>query len=218
MRVYHFLNRQYGLENIRRRRLKVATINALNDPFEMIAAASPNAHVRAALLKAKDEINRHTGLLCFSRDWHNSVQWAHYAEKHQGLCLGFDLPDALLVPVQYQPRRITIVPGVIQPDGSVAAMFIRDLVRTKSSHWRYENEVRRFVDFADCDTEGTLHFANFSDQLRLREVIVGHLSTVTRNELADALGDLAVTVRTKKARLAFRSFRVVTQRRKDMWR
>jgi hypothetical protein len=40
-------------------------------------------------------------MLCFSRDWHNPVQWSHYADKHRGICLGFDVPDSLLVPVQY---------------------------------------------------------------------------------------------------------------------
>jgi hypothetical protein len=69
MRVFHFLGREFGLQNIRNRRLKIATINDLNDPFEMIAAASPDAQVRKALLKTKDEMNRLNGLLCFSRDW-----------------------------------------------------------------------------------------------------------------------------------------------------
>lgn len=37
MRVYHFLDRKYGLDDIRRRRLKIATLDDLNDPFEMLA-------------------------------------------------------------------------------------------------------------------------------------------------------------------------------------
>ncbi len=91
------------------------------------------------------------------------------------------------------------------------------LISTKSSHWRYENEVRCFVGLEERDPETQLYFADFSDDLALREVIVGHRSTIRRTDLADALGDLAPVVQTRKARLAFRSFRIVTQRRKDMW-
>lgn len=183
----------------------------------MIAAASPDAKVRAALLKTKDEMDRLNGLLCFSRDWHNSVQWAHYAQSHHGLCLGFDVPDELLKRVRYQRRRMTIDPGIIEAEGADAEAFMADLISTKSSHWRYENEVRCFVALDERDPETSLYFADFSDQLALREVIVGHSSTVSRADLSEALGDLVHVVRTRKARLAFRSFRIVTQRRADMW-
>ena len=218
MRVYHFLNRKYGLQNLHRRRLKIATINALNDPFEMIAAASPNVGVRAALLKTKDEMDARAGLLCFSRDWHNSVQWAHYADAHRGICLGFDVRDECVKAVHYQHDRLRIDPAVIEAEGPEAEVFMQALISTKSSHWRYENEFRAFLDLDEPDPETGLFFADFSDNLVLGEAIVGHCSTISRSELADALGDLAPTVKIRKARLAFRTFRVVTQRRADMWR
>jgi len=217
MRVYHFLDREFGLQNIRRRRIKIATINSLNDPFEMIAASSPDTKVRAALLRTKDEMDRQGGLLCFSRDWHNSVQWAHYAQSHHGLCLGFDVPDNMLKRVRYQRQRIAIDPGVIEAEGAAAEAFMAVLISTKSSHWRYENEVRCFVALEERDHETGLYFANFSNHLALGEVIIGHRSTITRAELSDALGGLAPLVKTRKARLAFRSFRIVTQRRANMW-
>jgi hypothetical protein len=40
MRLYHFLNAEYGLLNIRHRRLKIARINELNDPFEFLGVAT----------------------------------------------------------------------------------------------------------------------------------------------------------------------------------
>jgi hypothetical protein len=62
-----------------------------------------------------------------------------------------------------------------------------------------------------------LYFAEFSDKLSLKQVIVGAESTVTRQELAAALSDLAQTVEAFKARLAFRSFRVVRQQNPRLW-
>ena len=26
------------------------------------------------------------GMLCFSKGWHNPVQWSHYTDKHKGIC------------------------------------------------------------------------------------------------------------------------------------
>lgn len=40
MLFYHFTKGKYGLEDIRLRRLKIATINQLNDPFELLGVAS----------------------------------------------------------------------------------------------------------------------------------------------------------------------------------
>ncbi|WP_019834444.1 DUF2971 domain-containing protein [Sphingomonas sp. PR090111-T3T-6A] len=217
MRVYHFLNREYGLRGIADRRLKIATIGGLNDPFEMIAAASPHPAERAALLRSKEELSRQRGMLCFSRNWRNPVMWGHYAEKHQGLCLGFDVPDSYLERVRYQQRRLKIDTAVVDRGGQAALDFVLALMNTKFSHWRYENEMRLFVSLDQPDPSG-LYFAEFSDHLLLREVIVGHGSTISRAELAETLGERAANVAVKKARLAFRSFAVVTQRRADMWR
>lgn len=100
MRVYHFINEKFGLENIKRRRLKIARIDELNDPFEFIARAD-NERERAALRATREEQTKKTGLLCFSRSWQNPVQWSHYADRHRGFCLGFDVPDALIKEVTY---------------------------------------------------------------------------------------------------------------------
>jgi hypothetical protein len=37
VQVFHFVNAEYGLDDIERRRLKVAQISGLNDPFEFMA-------------------------------------------------------------------------------------------------------------------------------------------------------------------------------------
>ena len=49
MRVYHFIKAKYGLQDLRKRRLKIARIMELNDPFEFIGIDSPDAELRQAL-------------------------------------------------------------------------------------------------------------------------------------------------------------------------
>src|SRR3546814_17644503 len=55
MRVYHFVNCEYGLQDIARRRLKVATLADVNDPFEMLSLNLKDSGIRATLGKARKE-------------------------------------------------------------------------------------------------------------------------------------------------------------------
>jgi hypothetical protein len=93
MRAYKFLSCKFGLKTIRERRLKISEIRSLNDPFDLLPIDLSDPALREAVLDTRSEIGTNGGLLCFSRQWHNPVLWAHYADSHQGLCLGFDVPD-----------------------------------------------------------------------------------------------------------------------------
>lgn len=217
MRLYHFLNREYGLDDIRRRRLKIATLDGLNDPFEMLAMTFADPALRKAFRATKDQMAKRTGLLCFSRGWRNPVQWSHYADRHHGLCLGFDVPDHLAKPVTYSPKRLAVDRTAIEAQGAEAQAFMQAVISTKFSHWRYEDEVRLFVALKERDPDTRLWFSDFGPDLALREVIVGAACDVTRKELAEALGDLDPLVSRRKARLSFRRFAIVTQMRSSLW-
>ena len=217
MRVYHFVNEKFGLEDLRRRRLKIATLNELNDPFELFGISLEDDHLRRAFHVMKNELASNNGLLCFSRDWHNPVQWSHYAAKHTGLCLGFDIPDEHLGVVNYSRKRLVVEAESFRNPREFSVDTARQFLFTKYSHWRYENEVRSFVTLEDIDLEKNLYFAEFSDKLKLAVVIVGANSKVTREDLRNALGDLNSNVETFKVRLAFKTFRVVRQRNMKLW-
>lgn len=202
MRVFHFVRASHGIENIREQRLKVATLSELNDPFELISMDFSNDDIRRSLHFVRANIDQSVGMICFSRDWHNPVQWSHYADCHRGICLGFDIPDSQLVRVTYSAKRLVADAERLAADQPLDHEMINRLLSTKYSHWRYENEVRRFVRLQDHSLVNGLYFAEFSDQLSLRQVIVGALSPITRAELRDALGDLESSVQAHKARLA----------------
>ena len=217
MKVFHFLPEQFGLEDIRRRRLKIATLNELNDPFELFGVSLADEALRRAFRAMKDELASNRGLLCFSRNWHNPVQWSHYAAKHTGLCLGFEIPGEHLGEVAYSRKRLVVKTESFRDPRQLDIETAKRFLFTKYSHWRYEDEVRCFVTLEDRDPETNLYFAEFSDRLRLRTVIVGAESSVDRRTLQVALGDLAPSVDSFKARLAFRTFRVVRQRNAKLW-
>src|SRR5687768_16056458 len=87
VRVYHFVNQLYGLDDLSRRRLKVAQIDDLNDPFDLRVFASGDPRMRQALERHRANLALSHGMLCFSRSWKNPVQWSHYADRHRGVCL-----------------------------------------------------------------------------------------------------------------------------------
>lgn len=202
-RAYHFAPANFALQDLRHRRLKIARFDELNDPFELWAIAQPDRRLRQALRKTKEDFARLYGLLCFSLSWHNPLLWSHYADRHRGLALGFDVADEILKPVSYVEQR----PTLTKIDPTVAQW----LLFTKFVDWRYEHEARIFTTLQERDSSG-LYFGKFNEQVVLREVIVGPLSKVTKKDLRDALsGDDTVTL--IKGRLAFNTFKVVRDKR-----
>ncbi|KAF0165238.1 MAG: hypothetical protein FD157_1590 [Rhodocyclaceae bacterium] len=219
MRVYHFVPQSYGIENLKLRRLKVATIHDLNDPFELLCIDLSNPDLRHGMLEWKAEVARRFGMLCFSLSWRNPVQWSHYADKHRGLCLAFDVPDDSMQPVTYSGLRsrkeaFELLEGGIS---TLNETTMKKFLSTKYAHWHYEKEVRAFLRLNERDPATQLYFTDFSDKLKLVEVIVGSESDLTRQELNEVLGTLAPTTSLRKARLAFKSFRVTTQQDKRLW-
>jgi hypothetical protein len=73
-----------------------------------------NRHTQAARKASKQfraAVNASQGLLCFGADWSSSVMWSHYADKHKGICLGFDVRRSLLHHSQ-QETEIPRLPDV----------------------------------------------------------------------------------------------------------
>ncbi|WP_141340314.1 DUF2971 domain-containing protein [Bradyrhizobium sp. USDA 3458] len=215
MRLYHFLNAEYGLVNIRHRRLKIGRINELNDPFEFLGVATKSASLRRRYQRLKDGLNDYMGLVCFSANWNNPVQWGHYADRHRGICLGFEV-SAQAHKVTYVSERLLARPSAMKVEGPKAEAHVTEILTTKFEHWSYEDEYRLFPQLWDQDRSGH-YFIEFDDQVALREVIVGHRSTISRDDIAQALGSLQPQVTSYKARLVFRSFNVVRQQNDRLW-
>ncbi|MEN5084020.1 DUF2971 domain-containing protein [Bosea sp. TWI1241] len=98
---------------------------------------------------------QNTGIFCATRNHNNLLMWAHYAQQHRGVVLGFrtDIEEdsclMMLEPVRYTDTR----PNFYQPiydlsalDPSFSLNDVADIRRTlalsKSTHWMYEEELR----------------------------------------------------------------------------
>jgi len=172
-RVYKFISAKYGLSSLENQRLKLSTIDDLNDPFDLCSIDTTDPAIENALEAHVVGFRKSNGLLCFSRNWDNLLLWSHYGASHTGLCIGFDIPDEPLggaydMDVRYQPNLLRIDrPADVNYD------LVNRLLRTKHESWSYEQEVRVFIKLSDPPDASGLSWLDFGANLEPKEVIVG---------------------------------------------
>jgi len=171
MLVYHFINAHYGLAALHKRRLKISRLMELNNPFEFLGVNLSDHEFRKALTKTKADMSKTKGILCFSESWRNPVLWSHYADRHKGLCLEFEIPITELGKVEYRDSRLPLPKKIDET-------FMQRLLYTKFKHWEYEQEYRIYIQLEE-EIEG-IYYSDFSDKLKLKRVIIGEQCNVTR--------------------------------------
>jgi hypothetical protein len=210
MYVYQFMPSNYALDDLRKRRLKVSRLEDMNDPFELLGGTFAVPKYRPTLRRWKKHMSQVYRVLCFSKKWSNPVLWSHYADKHRGMCLCFRVPERFLVEISYQAQRLEFqLEKHLQLDGTVAPEVSNNLLATKFADWKYEEEVRMFVEPEEVREENGLHFYDFNELLSLQKVILGPRCTVPLSEVRAAIQAIDQPVPVVRSRLAFKSFKVV---------
>ena len=171
--AYKFVSAEFGIADLKDRRLKLTLVDDLNDPFDLNAIDTTNPRMDDAVTMTVAQFKRDYSLLCFSRNWDNLLLWSHYAARHTGLCLGFDIPDAssgasVYMDVHYQPNLLQV-----RDAKDVNLDLVYRLLSTKHESWSYEQEVRIFVGINDPPDERGHFWVQFGPDLQLREVIIG---------------------------------------------
>lgn len=99
-----------------------------------------------------EEQKKQIGITCFSKSPLNSLMWSHYAEKHMGVCIGFNFDieerkdKVIQMPIRYVERIEPLNYWQKFEDGFDDLVAFHWLL-TKSKIWDYEEEVRRiYVD------------------------------------------------------------------------
>lgn len=202
-RVYYLT----GAQDLALQRIKVARFADLNDPFELLSLDSPRKTRRDALIKRKKDINEKEGLICFSRSFFSPVLWGHYADRHTGIGMGFDIPNGRLHEVLYEKKRRASRNDIPTVDE------LKDLRRVKFIDWEYEQEMRFFVDLTKLPKESGMYFYPFDETVKLRELILGPLCEIPIDRVRDLTARLESQVVVLKSRLAYRSFKVLIDHR-----
>lgn len=207
MRAYKFLCAKYGIDSIQKRRLKQSRVADLNDPFELMSYDVTKKVIRKTFNQTRDDVDKVKGLLCFSADWKDPVIWAHYSDKHKGLCLGFEITNDEADYVNYLPELLPFPSNFDEMNDSEHSEFARAAIFTKFKHWAYEKEIRVWGPLVNEDHG--LYFVPFGNNMRLIEVIIGSRCSLSKAHVVEALGSLVSEVKIRKARAAYDKFEMV---------
>lgn len=186
MRLYHFLCQENAIKTLKNKRIKVSIIKELNDPFEFLPRFLDSNRVtqEKSFSKWKAEISKEFGIVCFSKRWINPLLWSHYADKHKGFALGFDIPKNVLFKVKYRKERPLCTWIRYPEDDKQTLPYTEELIRVKFLSWKYEEEFRYGCTLSDCIHDNGVYFENFNDRLILREVIAGCKSMPSKEFLS----------------------------------
>ncbi|MGX5845505.1 DUF2971 domain-containing protein [Mesorhizobium sp. PL10] len=220
MLLYRFLNAEYGLLAIRERRLRISRINELNDEFEFIGLALKRKADRIELRRVRQHVNGHTGIICMSKKWSHPLMWSHYGASYTGIALEFFTFPTRVREVEYVTKRPTLQTFGCKSLEDVSELHLNRLFRLKFDAWQYEEEYRFFLPLENGEEikRKVHYFLPFSPHLQLKSVIVGPRSAVTRAQVAEALGGMAGSVETFRARADFDDFKVVKNMQESMWK
>src|ERR1700733_1745638 len=141
-RVYKFTSTKHGVSALAEKRLKLSTVDDLNDPFDLCPLDTTDPEISKAAEAVTSYLREKTGILCLSRNWDNLLLWSHYGASHSGICLGFDISEGepganYDTDVLYQPNLLRI-----RRWEDVNEDLTNRSLRTKHESWSYEQEVR----------------------------------------------------------------------------
>jgi hypothetical protein len=206
--LYYFSKADFLEDALSRRRIKVSRVKALNDPYEVLGIYRRSVDVREQLARWRDNFDATYGFICLcEHDW-SPVMWAHYADRHRGVCYRFDVSTELLWKVHYfkKPRSF----GDVRRFSPLRRL--KSLISTKSLEWRYEREHRYVVSLRDEMRVGDLYFESFSDRLRPREIRLGIDCQLSVEDVRAAARKVGLQIAVSKAKISTCSFRVIEDR------
>ena len=184
---------EFFVDILESRRLFLSPWKILNDPYEasfrvenknlgIVDSVQTNPYLLSKKTAITDYItlkdNAADPRVCaFSTDWKSLLLWAHYADEHKGIAIGFEISsdnDSKIIDVIYD-SKIPLVSNPVSQDEMIVALT------HKSEEWRYEGEAR-IVSF---DKTPYINIV-------IREIVFGsEISEEYRNYIIDKLSDLS---------------------------
>lgn len=122
--------------------------HATNPDYE--GTVDENVNILLSFEIEREILQRYNkGICCFSTSFANPLMWSHYAEQHNGICVGYSLqrkPIPVIKKVKYGGNRIIttslIEKAVVQNDENSSELLDSKVLLTKAPQWKYEHEWR----------------------------------------------------------------------------
>lgn len=83
---------------------------------------------------------------------------------------------------------------------------------TKFEHWSYEDEYRLHINLNLENEDSGLYFKHFSNEIDLKEVILGVKCTVPISSMRKFFEEKNEEVKVIKSRIAYKDFKIVENR------
>ncbi len=117
--------------------------------------------------KAVEDIREMLLVSCFSKDNKSILMWSHYGDKHQGVCVEFNVDSDGFKEVRYEKKRqqldLKMITAVVlgydfigEPVNKENLKLLKALTKlllTKSRDWQYESEVRTVHSLSETNDD-----------------------------------------------------------------
>lgn len=114
----------------------------------------------------EERIEKIVGVLCLTDSNRNLTMWAHYADSHKGLVIGFDTSHAFFRSTDTgsgQPCHLKEVTYDDRPKLTLSGLRAEDIFLTKGEDWSHENEWRMFAGLS----AGKVEVINEDEEIHL---------------------------------------------------
>lgn len=138
---YYYTDVKCALDDIDNECIKISRLGEVNDPNEW----RPIFSNCAGTVMVPEDYSHHFvvqhwgskyGFVSLSKKWNIPPMWGHYADKYRGVVLEVECLHAEnIIEVQYTDERPVCTIEASEDN-------LRKIVATKSSDWRYEQELR----------------------------------------------------------------------------
>ena len=129
----------------------------------------------------KSVMSKHVGVSCMSKVATSNLMWAHYADSHRGLCIGFsfDVSDIILIDnkeVKYRDTKVHLPSYFVTLTNEDRNPYYAEIAFSKGEEWSYEKEHRYVADLGTCKTEKrgckTYYYQDI-DKRDVKQVVLG---------------------------------------------
>ncbi|MFH4617707.1 DUF2971 domain-containing protein [Vibrio furnissii] len=216
MKVFHYMSAKYALEALQYGRLKVSRYEDFNDPFELLSMSLEDQFTRNVVKAMKRELNDKIRVLCCSRIKSNPLMWGHYADKHKGIVLELEVPKNKVTTIEYKHERPVVDIHQLVNDIKMNpnSLELNKILNIKYADWHYEEEVRLEFGSDQVLTVGAHDFVEIGRDVKIVGLHLGPLNQTKIAEIEDAIpSDKSVMV--TKLRMAFKTFKVVNDQRRE---
>jgi len=145
------------------------------------------------------------GVTCFSAKHDNLLLWAHYADNHKGIVVGFEREffGPLIYDVAYAQQRVLYSPVMT---GDPRDSTIVSVLRTKSPEWVHEEEWRAIIPWDLCIEESGFWFYPVHPSA-IKEVVFGvRIDPALRQSIIDKKSNAFGHLKLFDARLCDETF------------